>query len=291
MRFVGHHVEDEYLPAGFEGAVRALEDVHDGGRGFLVERAEDRGGVVGAGFEFVFVVVAGAAFDARGESGALDVVRGGGRNRREIDGRRAQRRVRPAGENRVRAGSAGEVEEAAFEFAEHRNDALADGHRPPEHGVRERLGARRIAAEMQFRGFDGAARRDEFGEAPPCGIHVAVVADCLREVGGRAGHEGEGRGLGVGIAAGRRFLQKPARDAGVQQEARPARRRAERGGDGVRAGSGGFFKGGEYAGVESREEHGARIERAREIDDFVYGFCRHGEMLANPARPRQKSRR
>ena len=44
-------------------------------------------------------------------------------------------------------------------------------------------------------------------------------------------------------------------------------------------------------GVESREEHGARIERAREIDDFVYGFCRHGEMLANPARPRQKSRR
>ena len=133
-------------------------------------------------------------------------------------------------------------------------------------GGGEGLRAGGVFAEVYFGLFDGLPSLCELGEASPGGVDVAVVADCLREVGGAAGderHRGGGR-VGVGVAV---LFEKAEGDAGVRQEAHAARR-------GVEFASRNLA---EDIAVDGREKHRAAVVRAGEVNDFGNGF--HHELL------------
>ena len=241
--------------------MRAAENVDYLLRTFLMERAEDRDDVVRTRLVFVRVVVPGPAFDAVGEAELRDISRGLGGYRLEVYGHARRARIRLAHENRVRARSAGEVEDArARGDAEHRDDSPADAHGASEHGRRERLRARGVFAEVQLRTLHGLPRLGELGEAPPCGVHVAVVADRPREVRGRARYQRGLRRLGVEVLPVA-LLEKALGDACVEEEPHPARRRRR---ELPR------LDAGEHVAVYCGEEDGASVVRAREVDDFRY---------------------
>ena len=267
VRRVGHHVEDEKPPPGLEGPVRAPQDVDYLLRRLLVESAEYRHGVVGLRLVFVRVVVAGAALDAVREAELLDIARRLRSNRLQVYRHACRGRIRLAHQYRVRAWAAGEVEDLPRKRAQHRDNALADAHRAAEHRRGKRLCARCVFAEVDFGLLHGPAGLGKFRELPPRGIHVAVVANRLREVRGTAwyqGHLAGGRVEVLPIA----FFEKPLGDAGVREKPHAAAPRVKRSRLDLL----------EHAAVDGGEKHGAAVVGAREIDYFLYGFHVSGSL-------------
>ena len=256
-----------------------------------MERAEDRHGVVPPFLVFVRVVVARAALDAVGEAVGGHALAGDGRDGGDVHGHAAEPRVRAHDELRVGAGPAREVEEArAAREVEHRHHAAADRHRAAAHREREAARALGVVAEVQLGTLHGTPRARELREAAPGGVDVLIVADRLREVGGAAGDERElpGVGVEVGVLV---LAEEAGRHAGVEQQAEAAGRGAQLARERV-AVRGAALLGErlEHAQVERGEQHGAAVERAREVHDLGNRFRCHVFFLVQQGPPRSSRR-
>ncbi len=143
---------------------------------------------------------------------------------------------------------------------------------------------------MQLGTLHGTPRARELRETSPRGVDVLVVADCLREVGGTAGDERELPGLGVevGILV---LAEDPCGHAGVEQQAEAAGRGAQFARERVAVcGAALFGKRLEHAEVERGEQHGAAVERAREVHDLGNRLRCHVFFLVQQGPPRPSRR-
>ena len=187
---IGHHIEDEDASAGTQGACGAAKNIADLLGRFLMECPEDRHGVVGGGFVFVGMVIAGAAFDAILQSGFGHAFGGHGGNGGNIDGDGAQAGIGANEQLGVGGRAAGQIEKArtAGEI-DLRHDGASDRHGAAAHRECEPARAFGILAEMQLGRFDGFSGLCQLCKASPLRIDVLVVANGLGEIGGGSGDE------------------------------------------------------------------------------------------------------
>ncbi len=113
----------------------------------------------------------------------------------------------------------------------------------------------------------GAAGLGKFCELAPRRVHVAVVADRLREICGTSRYQRHLAGGGVEVFSLALF-KKSFRDAGVREKPHAAAPRVKRSRLDLL----------EHAAVDGGEKHGAAVVGAREIDYFLYGFHVSGSL-------------
>ena len=250
-----------------------------------MERAKDRDDVIRRRLVFVRVVVARTALDAVLKPELRDIALRFRADRRQVDRHACHPRIRLAHQNRIRPRTAGEIEDSGFGVrdsgfgvrdsgfgvrgsgfvfarskAEHRHDPLPDSHRTTEHRRGKRLRPHRIFAQMDLRLLHRLARFRKLGEFAPRRVHVAVVADRLREIRGASRHERRlsRRRIAIGLAV---LLQKPFRNAGIRKQPQSTAFNLLA-----------LLDPREKVDVNRGEQHRAAVIRTRQIDDFLHAL-------------------
>ena len=212
------------------------------------------------------MIVARTARNTVGEPELCDITGRFGADRLEIDRHVARAGIGLRHQDRVRTGSARQVEDLALQLPEHRHDTPAYAHRPTEHRGRKGLRTRGVLAQMDLGLLDGRTRLREVRQTSPCGIDVTIVTDRLRQIGRTTRNQRHlaRRGVDIGFAL---LRQQTLRHARIQQQPHAAFV-AARLRDHVRKGRT-LRDRGKNPIVNGGKQHRAAIIRTRELDNLL----------------------